>query len=216
MKKSLIILIMVMVFGSTVSVHALLIDRGGGLIYDDVLDITWLQDASYAQTSGYDADGWMAWSNAVTWAENLSYYDSVRDYTYTDWRLPHALPVNGVSYDFTYSNDGSTDVGINISSPNSELGYMYYTELGNSAGSPSAPNAGPFINLQSNWYWASPEGLDPGTGVIFAFHDGRQLFNDALIPEYAWAVRDGDVVPEPATLLLLGLGGLALRRKRRA
>ena len=34
--------------------------------YDTVLDITWLADANYAQTSGYDADGRMTWSNATT------------------------------------------------------------------------------------------------------------------------------------------------------
>lgn len=28
--------------------HADFLDRGGGLIYDDVLDITWLQDANYS------------------------------------------------------------------------------------------------------------------------------------------------------------------------
>ena len=33
--------------------NAALYDRGNGLIYDDVLDITWLQDANYAKTSGY-------------------------------------------------------------------------------------------------------------------------------------------------------------------
>ena len=37
--------------------QAALHDRGGGLVYDDVLNVTWLQDANYAQTSGYDADG---------------------------------------------------------------------------------------------------------------------------------------------------------------
>jgi hypothetical protein len=36
---------------------ATLIDRGGGLIYDDVFDITWLQDANFAKTLGYDSDG---------------------------------------------------------------------------------------------------------------------------------------------------------------
>ena len=33
--------------------HAALFDRGGGLIYDSDLDITWLKDGNYAQTSGY-------------------------------------------------------------------------------------------------------------------------------------------------------------------
>ena len=45
----------------TVSAQAALYDRGNGLIYDDVLNITWMQDANYAQTSGYEADGQMAW-----------------------------------------------------------------------------------------------------------------------------------------------------------
>ena len=30
-----------------------LIDRGIGVIYDDDLDVSWLQDANYALTSGY-------------------------------------------------------------------------------------------------------------------------------------------------------------------
>jgi hypothetical protein len=48
---------------ATVAVPSLsfgtLIDRGGGLIYDTDLNVTWLADANYAQTSGYDADGFM-------------------------------------------------------------------------------------------------------------------------------------------------------------
>ena len=42
-------------------VQAALFDHGNGLIYDDVLDITWLQDANYEQTSSNDADGRMNW-----------------------------------------------------------------------------------------------------------------------------------------------------------
>ena len=34
------------------SANAAPINRGGGLIYDDVLGITWLQDANYALTNG--------------------------------------------------------------------------------------------------------------------------------------------------------------------
>jgi hypothetical protein len=41
------------------SAHATLIDRGNGMIYDSDQDITWLQDANYAMTSGYDTDGSM-------------------------------------------------------------------------------------------------------------------------------------------------------------
>ena len=42
--------------------QAALFDRGGGLIYDDVLKITWLSDANYAKTNNYDSDGRMNWT----------------------------------------------------------------------------------------------------------------------------------------------------------
>ena len=35
-------------------VHATLIDRGGGLIYDDVLEVTWLHDASLGGVRTWD------------------------------------------------------------------------------------------------------------------------------------------------------------------
>jgi hypothetical protein len=46
-------------FGITEISNAALIDRGGGLIYDTDLSITWLQDANFAKTSGYDPVGRM-------------------------------------------------------------------------------------------------------------------------------------------------------------
>lgn len=61
---------------STVS-SAILIDRGNGLIYDDVLDITWLQDA--------DAGGFHFWPDAVVWAAGLV-FPLVNGFD--DWRLP--------------------------------------------------------------------------------------------------------------------------------
>lgn len=42
--------------------RATLIDRGSGLIYDDVLDVTWLQDANYAGKS-------MNWCESVSWSD---------------------------------------------------------------------------------------------------------------------------------------------------
>ncbi len=112
--------------------YAELIDRGGGLIYDSGLNITWLQDANYAKTSGYHPTGEMTWFEAMTWSENLVYGG------YDDWRLPTLTPVNGVAFNF--SEDffgGSTDIGYNISAPGStypnstasELAYMYHIIL---------------------------------------------------------------------------------------
>ena len=61
-------------FGLTLSANATLWDRGGGLIYDDVLKITWLQDADNASTSGYgNGTGYMTWYGAKKWAAKLKY-----------------------------------------------------------------------------------------------------------------------------------------------
>lgn len=92
--------------------RAVLIDRGGGLIYDTELNVTWLQDTNYA-------NGSMNWSQAVAWTENLSYYDSVRKVVYNDWRLPTTAPVDGNAFKYTSSYNGSTDHGFNISAPGS-------------------------------------------------------------------------------------------------
>ncbi|HED39985.1 MAG TPA: hypothetical protein ENJ13_06100 [Chromatiales bacterium] len=45
----------VLLLGLASTAQATLFNRGGGMIYDDVLDITWLQDANYAVTSDYAA-----------------------------------------------------------------------------------------------------------------------------------------------------------------
>ena len=75
------IILTILLFPSLlVAAQATLIDRGGGLIYDDVLDITWLQDANLG--------GRMSWNNAVEWTDNLSYGG------FDDWRLP-SVDVNG-------------------------------------------------------------------------------------------------------------------------
>jgi hypothetical protein len=141
--------------------HAALFDRGGGLIYDDVLDITWLQDTNYALTNG-DNDGMMDWYEANTWVAGLSYYDAVRDVTYDDWRLPTMSPIDGNIYNTTETNNATSDAGYartttdgsdggwrDISgTPVSEFGYMYYVNLGNFGR--YHPDSDP-CNIQSGW-----------------------------------------------------------------
>jgi len=219
--------------------QAALIDRGGGLIYDDVLNITWLQDANYAKTSGYDTDGAMDIDPARTWAANLSYFDSVRNVTWDDWRLPTVSPINGISFIASESVLGDTDVGYNMGvtgtpyagSTSSEMAYMFYLNMQNQgffsttgAFSTCYPdclvNVNPFINVQSNVYWAGFDNV-PGTSQAWyiGFNSGYQgRINESTVAFYAWAVRDGDVaptnnpspIPEPSTLALLLIAGLSL------
>lgn len=230
MKRFSLFSAIITAFVFSINVDATLYVRGGGLIYDDVLNVTWLQDANYAMTTGYDLDGAMHWDIAMQWVQELEYFDPIRNVTFSDWRLPTILPVNPPDYDTSLSFDGSTDIGYNIADTNSELGYMYYVNLGNLSYRDTEGNApqpgwhtlhsGPFINIQDEWYWSGsfyPQG--PDNAWCLYIPTGEQNFsckyNRGL---YAWAVRDGDVspVPEPATILLLcsGIIGLAgLRRK---
>ena len=211
------------------SAQAALHDRGGGLIYDDVLDVTWLQNANYA-------GGMMSFVQAQTWAGNLSYYDSVRHITYTDWRLP---TVTDKGRPGCNSSNFGTDCGYNVDTATGEMAYMFYTNLGNLAalkptGFPQAGSGlkktGSFINLQAGVYWYGTEvagsnmqGLP--TIWTFDFSNGWQGTQNQLNSQiYAWAVRDGDViatsVPEPETyaMMLAGLGlvGFMARRRKQA
>lgn len=167
---------------STVSTHAELIDNFDGTVTQHRVDgssLLWLKDADYAKTSGYDwdGDGRMSWWQANDWIASLNASNHLG---YNDWRLPDVSPVNGVSYDYTNERDGSSDLGYNISAPDSaypdsigsEMAYMFYVELGNLGfcniyGSCEQPgyglsNSGPFINLmadhgQYHFYWSGTE-----------------------------------------------------------
>ena len=215
--------------------QATLSDRGSGLLYDDVLNVTWLQDANFAKTSGYDDNGAMTRSAAVTWAANLVYGG------YDDWRLASNTPV-GFEWNENWSYDSSTDVGFNITSPHSELSYMYYVNLGLKGCFSTAAeqqqecgiigngvvaaqaDVGLVRNLQSWGYWSGTEyALDPvSSGWYFLAYSGLQA-GGYLGEDYAfdaWAVRPGDVtlpVSEPATysVLLAGLGVLSVQLTRR-
>lgn len=178
---------LLVLLGLSISAHALLIDRGGGMIYDTDLNITWLQDANYAMTSGFDADGQMTWDEAMSWANNLVYGG------FNDWRLPNTLQP-----DLTCSGQIAGDsFGYNCTG--SEMGHLYYTELGNTAGGPLT-NTGPFINMQGNYWSGTEHALLPTIlAWSFNFFNGVQDADSKDSNYYAWAVRDGDVaaVPEP-------------------
>lgn len=188
-------------------------DRGGGLIYDDVLDVTWLQDAAWHVTSNapnVDANGKMLWQDAMNWAEGLVYHDSVRNVDWDDWRLPRILPVNDTAYDINPSCEGLTDNGYNITSPASELSYMYHVNLGGVSltslvdgickadfGAAGIDNPSPFTNISSG-VWSQNEIPDDPTRVfIVGMGNGHQNWFEKTAAKSPWAVRDGDVALAP-------------------
>ncbi|MEJ2687198.1 MAG: hypothetical protein P8124_08300, partial [Gammaproteobacteria bacterium] len=158
----------------TANANATLVSRLGGLAYyDTATNLTWLSNADAGYGSVYDSadgttDGKMTWANANAWAASL-HVGGV-----TGWRLPDVSPINGATYNYNYSMDGSTDWGYNISaqgtvyagSKASEMAYLYYNTLGNSAAydvsgtqrscatTTCFSNTGPFTNVQSSVYGA--------------------------------------------------------------
>jgi hypothetical protein len=162
----------------------LLIDRGGGFIYDVERNLTWLQDTNYARTIGHSPDGQMTWDDAKAWVVQLNYRGV------TGWRLPTALNQNG----------SGPCIGDNCRE--SELGHLVFTALARKSPGLRLVNWQPF-----SIYWSSTEA---STTEAFAFKmsgfkQGRLAKNPwAIDPSLGgaipladvvltWPVHDGDV-----------------------
>jgi hypothetical protein len=194
--------------------EAALIDRGSGLIYDDVLDVTWLQDASYVQNYYGSAQHAVNWATASSWVNGLEYADTERGVVWNDWRLPTIDPDTYAGWEPVF--DPSTDTGDyyvydSSESGANELAYMYYVNLGFEAYTdpitdpglvplPTSPDGtyNPFVNLSYLGTWTgslvgNPD--RPNQVWYFHFHFGQTLWDtNGLDTQTVWAVRDGDVL----------------------
>lgn len=87
--KSMPVFVFIVTLAYASFAQAIFIDAGGGMVYDTELDVTWLKDANYAMTSGYDADGLMNWNDSVAWASSLTVGGV------NGWRLPTMTTSSG-------------------------------------------------------------------------------------------------------------------------
>jgi hypothetical protein len=163
--------------------RAELYDRGNGLIYDDVLDITWLQNALSGGNKNRD--------KAVEWAANLEYQG------FDDWRLPSMSVSSGIP-------TGAIDLPVyceyvtELECRDNELGYMYFYNLGGKEGKLRGRlvgNQGLIQNIQ-HVHWSGTKG--PRGAWVFLFNYGGQDEDAKLYGHFVWAVRQGDVVKPSA------------------
>lgn len=197
--------------------QAALVDRGGGLIYDTDLNVTWLSNANLAATETFGlarnvdlgvniyggsyifSDGRMTWSGAMKWIAAMNASNSGAGYLgYSNWRLPTSDTCGG------YNCTGS------------EMGHLFLSELGEEAGQPLSSSSDPdktlFTNLQSDIYWSGTEYAQNTEAWGFYTNYGVQGAPSKTNPVYALAVRSEQVaaVPVPAAAWLLGSGLLGL------
>jgi len=176
MRNIMLIVVLILVFtGYIFSPNAELINRGGGLIYDTDLDITWMQDANYANTSNYQGtnhiNGQMQWEDAKIWAGSLVYQG------YNDWRLPkmeiNGLPCTGVDCMQTEALHLFNNEGISYSTP------------------------GIFINVKTS-YWSQTESKDDSDLAKKFSISSSGNYEDTMKTSYfyVWAVRNGDSIPD--------------------
>ena len=188
---------------TTSSSHAALIDNGGGLIYDTVLDITWAQP-----------DTPRDWDQANTWAALLTLGGA------TEWRQPYisvaagAGPFTGDPVDCSTASE--------VACRDNELGYMFYQNLSGTFGqnilTSGDPDLALFPTLESEFYWFGTE-FDSDDAWYFNFNQGNQQIFDQTNQINSWAVHAGNVVPVPAAVWLFGsglLGLLGLARRKQA
>ena len=175
--------------------HAELIDNGGGLIYDTVLDITWAQP----ELATPPPAGYRSWDDANDWAAGLTLGGV------DGWRLPYASVAVGAGQlvdqpvDCTMASEAEC--------ADHELAYMFYYNLSGTLGESillsGDPDLALFPDLDTTApYWTGtqrnvdgvPEVGVPDTAWLFNFLNGNWRDSERQREVKAtWAVHEGNI-----------------------
>ena len=227
----------------SLSANAALIDRGGGLIFDTTLNITWLQDANYFRTQRA--------SNRNIAQEIINAVGSIADPSFGNYTLTLAdfgptagdiswfgalAWVQQLSYFDnvanrtitgwrlpTALNEDGTGPCDGFSCTRSELGHLFFSDLGGQSvsGNIVSVDGVTLTNLQPS-YWTSTSGPSPFdfNAFLFSMNGGAQGVSQKNYHLNAWAIHSGDValssVPIPAAFWLLASALGFLRANRRS
>jgi hypothetical protein len=184
MKKTMSAALVILAVFALGSAHAVLVNNGGGLIYDTDLNITWY-DYRY---------GGLNWSEAVAWAANLNVGGI------TGWRVS-TTPVS-LSPELPYSN--TVDLG--------EMGHLYHVEgiRGDAKGLFPISMADIWIPGEIGFFWSGTTGPDYNgqpSAIAFSFSypnfpsnwGGYGLLWSKENIGLALAVHDGNISPSGVT-----------------
>ena len=153
---------------------------------DGTADAFYDSDLDITWLRDANVNGQMDWANALDWASNFSFAG------HSNWRLP------------------TSDQCINVCI-GSEMGHLYYVELGNPTGGPMT-NTGEFQNIQTNlgYYSSTLWNPNPNGVLSWRMNQGIQSPDGKDNLYFAFAVANGDIspIPEPESLalMLVGLG----------
>ncbi len=159
----------------------------GAAAYDDVLNITWLTDASF--------------SGSASWQEQLSRVadlNAANHLGFDDWRIASMSVAGGLPTGFAESVVDCSTIWPPLCQDN-ELGYLFFHTLGGSVGEDLTGDRAvgdvTFTNIQPI-YWSATES---GTTNAWMYHFdiGFGVWSPKNASRYAWIVRQGDsVIPD--------------------
>ena len=218
--------------------QASLVARNGGMVYDDVNNITWAADANLFQTQAASNPNLV---NEIIAANGGVIYDTANNFDNGTYSLSNADFNTGTGQmawwgAMAWANNltlgGYTDWTLPTTVPaltgynqtGSQMGDLFYNQLGGVAGTLDTgtsittthnANYNLFSNVYSEQYWSSSEYAPHG---CCAWNFSNRFGSQQQFPKnsqyYAWAVRSGDVaassvpIPAAAWLFLSGVIGV--------